>query len=62
MASPKNSHILALLPLILLLGLQSAIVVFGYALLFSNPKIRGTYFKLKRLFDGVFTVFLGWRG
>ncbi|MBJ7555882.1 LysE family translocator [Marinomonas spartinae] len=59
---PKNSHVLALLPLILLLGLQSAIVVFGYALLFSNPKIRVTYFKLKRLFDGVFTVFFGMAG
>lgn len=59
---PKTSHMLDLLPLILLLGMQSAVVVFGYAILFSNTNIRRGYFKLKRLFDGVFTLFFGVAG
>jgi len=43
-------------------GLQSAIVLHGYAILFSNPLVVGGYLKLRRWFDGVFAAAFGYAG
>lgn len=51
-----------LLSIIVMIAVQSALVFFGYALLFSNQRIRQGYFKLKRTFDGFFAVFFGLAG
>ena len=51
-----------LLSIIAMLAVQGSLVFFDYAFLFSNPKIRQGYFKMKRTFDSVFAVFFGLAG
>lgn len=43
-------------------GVQSALVVHGYALLFSNPAVARGYLKLRRWFEGAFAVAFGYAG
>jgi threonine/homoserine/homoserine lactone efflux protein len=51
-----------LLSIIVMIAMQSGLVFFGYAFLFSNQRIRQGYFKMKRAFDGVFAIFFGLAG
>ena len=48
-----------LLKVIATVGLTSACIFIGYALLFSIPKVRHLYLKSRRIFESVFTVFFG---
>jgi threonine/homoserine/homoserine lactone efflux protein len=43
-------------------GLQSAVVLHGYALLFSNPVIVRGYLRLRRWFEGAFAAAFGFAG
>lgn len=45
-----------------IVGMISFGIFFGYAALFSNPRIRIGYIKLRRVFDVVFAVFFGIAG
>lgn len=56
---PSTVTTQGLISVIVMLAIQSACVNFGYAFLFSNPKVRRGYFKMKRLFDGLFGVLFG---
>lgn len=43
-------------------GLQGAIVLNGYAVLFSNPVVVRGYLKLRRWFEGAFALAFGYAG
>lgn len=43
-------------------GIQSALVFHGYALLFSNPRMIRKYQQLRRWFEGVFAIAFGAAG
>lgn len=59
---PSTVTTQGLLSVIALLAIQSACVNLGYALLFSNHKIRHGYFKMKRGFDSLFALVFGVAG
>lgn len=56
---PADAPPMALATVIAAVGLQSAIVFHGYALLFSNGVITRVYMRLRRWFDAVFAVAFG---
>ena len=56
---PANSTPTALLSVIFLVGIVSASIFFGYAVLFSNAFARKVYLKSKVVFESVFAVFFG---
>jgi len=62
MGVPSTVGIDGLLSIIFLVGLQSACLFLGYAVLFSNQRIRQGYFKMKRGFDAVFALMFGAAG
>ncbi|GGN22873.1 LysE family translocator [Marinomonas arctica] len=62
MGVPSTVGIDGLLSIIFLVGIQSACLFFGYAMLFSNPSIRQGYFKMKRGFDVTFALMFGAAG
>ena len=62
MGMPRSVSTQGLLSVIVLLTIQSACINFGYAMLFSNPRIRQGYFKMKRAFDTVFALMFGAAG
>jgi threonine efflux protein len=51
-----------LVTVIALVGLQSACIFHGYALLFSNAAVARGYFRLRRWFEGVFAIAFGLAG
>lgn len=51
-----------LLKVIASVGLTSACIFIGYALLFSIPKVRHLYLKSRRVFESAFAVFFGIAG
>lgn len=59
---PADADLGDLALIVLCVGLQSAIVVHGYALLFSNPVVARGYLKLRRWFEGAFAVAFGYAG
>jgi threonine efflux protein len=59
---PKEVNIIDLLKVIATIGLTSACIFIGYALLFSIPKIRHSYIKSRRIFESTFAVFFGVAG
>lgn len=59
---PPGSPPEALIMVILAVGLQSALVFHGYALLFSSPPMMAGYMKLRRWFEAVFAVAFGAAG
>jgi threonine/homoserine/homoserine lactone efflux protein len=59
---PIDASVSDLAMIVVLVGFQSAIVLHGYALLFSNPvEVRG-YLKLRRWFEGAFALAFGYAG
>ncbi len=59
---PPGSPPEALIMVILAVGLQSALVFHGYALLFSSPPMMTGYMKLRRWFEAVFALAFGAAG
>jgi threonine/homoserine/homoserine lactone efflux protein len=59
---PATARPLDLVTIIALVGLQSACIFHGYALLFSNPAVARGYFRLRRWFEGVFAIAFGLAG
>lgn len=61
MLSPQTS-VVALFSVILVVSLTNGVVFFGYALLFSNTRIRRGYDRSRRFFDALFAGFFAWAG
>lgn len=59
---PGDATLFDLAMIVVLVGVQSAIVLHGYAVLFSNPVVVRGYLKLRRWFDGVFALAFGYAG
>lgn len=59
---PATARPLDLVTIIALVGLQSACIFLGYALLFSNPAVVRGYFRLRRWFEGAFALAFGFAG
>ena len=59
---PADASLADLAMIVALVGVQSAIVLHGYAVLFSNPVVVRGYLKLRRWFDGVFALAFGYAG
>ncbi len=59
---PSNSSIEVLAIVIAAVGIQSALIFHGYALLFSNAAITAGYTKLRRWFEAVFALVFGAAG
>ncbi|MFG1498206.1 LysE family transporter [Saccharospirillum sp. HFRX-1] len=61
MLSP-NTAVISLLSVIAVISCTNAVVFFGYAVLFSNAKIRRGYDQSRRFFDAVFAGFFAFAG
>lgn len=59
---PADATLADLALIVVAVGVQSALVLHGYALLFSNPMVVAGYLKLRRWFDGLFAVAFGYAG
>jgi threonine efflux protein len=59
---PANATLGDLATIVVLVGIQSAIVLHGYAILFSNPAVVRGYLKLRRWFEGAFAAAFGYAG
>ena len=59
---PKNAALESLVIVICAVGLQSFVIFFSYAILFSNPRITASYQKMQRGFEAVFAVFFSIAG
>lgn len=59
---PKGTPASALATLVLLIGLQSALVFLGYALFFSSARAVRGYLRMRRSFDAVFAAFFAFAG
>ena len=59
---PNEVNAIGLLKVIFTVGLISSCIFIGYALLFSNSKVRELYVKSRRVFESVFAVFFGIAG
>lgn len=61
-AIPAGSSLVSLATVIAAVGLQSAIIFNGYALLFSHAGVTRGYVRLKRWFEGAFALAFGAAG
>ena len=59
---PADATLGDLALIVIMVGLQSATILHGYALLFSNPVVVRGYLKLRRWFEGAFALALGYAG
>jgi threonine efflux protein len=59
---PADVTLSELALIVVCVGVQSAVVVHGYALLFSNPAVASGYLKLRRWFEGAFALAFGYAG
>lgn len=59
---PADADVGDLALIVVCVGVQSAAVVHGYALLFSNPVVARGYLKLRRWFEGAFALAFGYAG
>jgi threonine/homoserine/homoserine lactone efflux protein len=59
---PADATVADLALIVAAVGVQSAIVLHGYALLFSNPMVVAGYLRLQRWFDGAFAAAFGYAG
>lgn len=59
---PTDATLADLALIVVCIAVQSALVVFGYALLFSNPVVARGYLKLRRWFEGAFALAFGYAG
>jgi threonine/homoserine/homoserine lactone efflux protein len=48
--------------IVLAVGLQGALILHGYAILFSNPLVVRGYLRLSRWFEGAFALAFGYAG
>lgn len=62
LAVPDSSGFRELLSVIVFVGLISASVFFGYAVLFSSAVVSGWYVRSKRLFETAFAIVFGVAG
>lgn len=56
---PPGTPLAGLAVVIGAVGLQSALVFLGYALLFSNPRMRAGYLRMRRGFEALFALAFG---
>ena len=59
---PADATVGGLALIVICLALQSAVVMFCYAMLFSNPAAARGYLKLRRWFEGAFALAFGYAG
>jgi threonine efflux protein len=59
---PADATLSDLALIVAAVGIQSAVVLHGYALLFSKPVVVSGYLKLRRWFDGAFAAAFGYAG
>ena len=59
---PADADLSDLALIVACVGIQSAVVVHGYALLFSNPAVARGYLRLRRWFEGAFALAFGYAG
>ena len=59
---PADATLGDLALIVIMVGLQSATILHGYALLFSNPVVVRGYLKLRRWFEGAFALAFGYAG
>jgi len=59
---PADATLADLALIVVMVGIQSAIVLHGYAILFSNPVVVRGYLKLRRWFEGAFALAFGYAG
>lgn len=59
---PADADLSDLALIVVCVGVQSAVVVHGYALLFSNPAVARGYLRLRRWFEGAFALAFGYAG
>ncbi|WP_333825155.1 LysE family translocator [Pinisolibacter sp.] len=57
---PADAKPAELALVVALVGLQSATIFHGYAVLFSNRRVTATFLGAKRWLDGLFAVAFGW--
>jgi threonine efflux protein len=59
---PADATLADLALIVVALALQSTVVFFGYAILFSSAAVVRGYLKLRRWFEGVFALAFGYAG
>lgn len=59
---PADATLSDLALIVVSIALQSTVVFFGYAILFSSPAIVRGYLKLRRWFEGAFALAFGYAG
>lgn len=59
---PADATVGDLALIVVCVGVQSALVLHGYAILFSNPAVVSGYMKLRRWFEGAFAAAFGYAG
>ena len=59
---PAGATVSDLALVVACVGIQSALVLHGYAVLFSNPAVVRGYLKLRRWFEGAFALAFGYAG
>jgi threonine/homoserine/homoserine lactone efflux protein len=61
-AVPPGRSVGTLLTVVAILWAQSIMVIAGYALIFSSPRVAGGYARLRRWFEGAFALAFGIAG
>ncbi|MDO9413361.1 MAG: LysE family translocator [Pseudolabrys sp.] len=59
---PADATLADIVLIVAAVGVQSTLIMTGYALLFSNARIVRGYLKLRRWFDGAFALCFGYAG
>lgn len=59
---PADADLSDIALIVVAIACQSAVVFFGYAILFSNPAVVRGYLRLRRWFEGVFALAFGYAG
>jgi len=59
---PADATLSDLALVVVAIALQSTVVFFGYAMLFSSPAVVRGYLKLRRWFEGAFALAFGYAG
>lgn len=59
---PADATVADLALIVVCLGAQSMVVMFGYAVLFSNAAVARGYLRLRRWFEGAFALAFGYAG
>lgn len=62
LGTPTTATVCELVLVILAVAIQSCMIFFGYALLFSTEKMTRVYVRLRRLFEALFALGFGFAG